>query len=359
MKRVKREQSPWTKLKRKSGPKKAKKDEQSFNNEKKHALAASDKGSWFDQPAAAAESQPSSSKEIGASSIKILSLQGDTSLKLESVQGRDDTTGTSSSDSDSDNHDEQNTFAVVDRHKINRELQHMASCRFCGNDEIEIEEASRCGLGADWTFRCRNPECSSHQDPRSFHATPKENRFYDINRGLVLGMRLIGRGHSAADRLSSVLNLHRPVNRAPWSSHTKALEEAASKLLEKELSNAALEVRHYLLSNGQISLEADEQIEDKVIDVGVSLDGSWSSRGWTARDGVVAAVSIDTGKVLDVIYLTNTCNMCEQKERERNEGLISRIDYFSWHIQHEDDCFLNHEGSAQVSFYFVINLFLH
>ena len=39
--------------------------------------------------------------------------------------------------------------------------------------------------------------------------------------------RIIGRGHSAADTLASVLNLHKPVNKSPWLSHTKPLTEKA------------------------------------------------------------------------------------------------------------------------------------
>ena len=42
-----------------------------------------------------------------------------------------------------------------------------------------------------------------------------------------------------------------------------------------------------------------------MVEAGASIDGLRSSRGWSARDGVVAAVSVDTGKVLDVVYLLN------------------------------------------------------
>lgn len=115
----------------------------------------------------------------------------------------------------------------------------------------------------------------------------------------------------------------------------------------KELSNAAKEMREFKFVNGLIATA--ERQEDKIINVGVSIDGSWTSRRWTARDGVVAVVSIDTGKVLDVVYLSNSCIACQQKEREKNEGTISTIDYLGWYIKHEKDCFLNHEGRAQVS----------
>ena len=69
-----------------------------------------------------------------------------------------------------------------------------------------------------------------------------------------------------------------------------------------------------------ISLEGDERLEDKLINVSVSIDGSWSSRGWTARNGVVTVVSIDTGKVLDVVYLSNSCTASQRKEREKISG---------------------------------------
>ena len=93
----------------------------------------------------------------------------------------------------------------------------------------------------------------------------------------------------------------------------------------------------------------EQEVRGAIVDAGVSIDGSWSSRGWCARDGVVAAISIDTGKVLDVIYLTNTCTACTHKENQRNKGDLSRMDFLKWYVDHEPQCFLNHAGSSQVS----------
>mgnify|MGYP000017111064 FL=1 len=252
----------------------------------------------------------------------------------------------SESEMEFDDADRPNTLTVVDRLKINNELLHFASCSYCGQRGLTINERSRNGLGAEWAFTCQDPECTSHKFTKFFHTSSKTSHTYDLNRGLVLGLRLIGRGHSAAERLMSVLNLPRPITKNPWALHTRVLEKAAGELLVQELSNAAKEVREFKFFNGLISTA--QRQEDKTINVGVSIDGSWS-RGWTARDGVVAVVSIDTGKVLDVVYLSNSCTACQRKEREKNEGTISTIDYLGWYIKHEKDCFLNHEGSAQVS----------
>ena len=53
-------------------------------------------------------------------------------------------------------------------------------------------------IGVEWTFTCKNSKYSLHQAPFSFHITLKENCIYGVNRA-------IGCGHSAAERLMSVI----------------------------------------------------------------------------------------------------------------------------------------------------------
>lgn len=214
-------------------------------------------------------------------------------------------------------------------------------CSRCKEGSIVFERQSRTGLGGRWVIKCQNESCGFIN--QQFDATPKQERIYDINRSLVLGCRLIGRGFSAAQKLTSILNLPTPVSRGPWSKHTRTLEECAKELLEEDLRQASIEVRDFK------SKLVDEEVgENELIDAGVSVDGSWSSRGWTARDGLVTVVSIDTGKVLDVVYLTNNCSQCTLKERQLKEGEITRLDYYKWCVEHEESCKLNHEGSSQV-----------
>ena len=302
-----------------------------FDESKKKELAASDKGSRFDQPSSdisgvSRVSHPSTSNEVGASSrvLKLMASKASTTSGLaesDSTSGDESNGNTESEELECE--DELNTRTVVDRLKINSKLQEIASCRFCGTHEIRVDEKSRCGLGAEWSFMCRNSEYSSRHISCSFHTTPKENRVYGINRGLVLALRLIGRGHSAAERLMSVLNLPIPVGRAPWSSHTKTLLKAANELLDTEFSNAALEVKQFKIANGRLAVggaeKSDQELRELVVEAGASIDGSWSSRGWSARDGVVAAVSVDTGKVLDVVYLNKLVYFL-RPERDGTQG---------------------------------------
>ena len=57
------------------------------------------------------------------------------------------------------------------------------------------------------------------------HFSPRLEK--TVFRGLVLALRLIRCGHSAAERLMSVLNLPGSARRAPSSSHMKTLLNAA------------------------------------------------------------------------------------------------------------------------------------
>ena len=127
------------------------------------------------------------------------------------------------------------------------------------------------------------------------------------------------------------------------------IEEEVKDLAEIDFPNAVSQLKQLKTTMaGHIELATDEEVEDTVVDIGASFDCSWSSRGWSARDGLVAAVSEDTGKVLDVTYMTRECSRCKGMEEKRARGEISRIDFLSWYISHEPSCLLNHEGSAQV-----------
>ena len=130
----------------------------------------------------------------------------------------------------------------------------------------------------------------------------------------------------------------------PWAAHTKAIKDIACNILVQELENAALKVKHLKLANGDIMAvddnASDDQLQEVVAEAGVSIDGSWSSRGWSVRDGDVAIISIHTGKILDVVHLSNQCTTCSKKERQREDGTLTKMDFLRWYIKHEPSCFL-------------------
>ena len=134
MNSAKRQTTPWTKSRKKPGPKKKEKGEH-FDESKKKELAASDKGSWFDQPSSnvSGVSHPSTSREVGASNLKLMASKAFTSGLAESDSTSGDESDGSTESEELECEDEPNTWTVVDRLKINSKLQEIASCRFCGD----------------------------------------------------------------------------------------------------------------------------------------------------------------------------------------------------------------------------------
>ena len=270
MEKSKTDKSPWVKKKEKNWPKK---ERNTFIfQEKKKNLAESDKGSWFGQTPltiSASAEDPEQAKILGASSLKI-KFNASACCKQESTSEA----GGSYEEKEECDTNGPKYWSIVDREELNR-----LTCSFCQCQEVYFEEIGRTGLGAEWICRCRNHKCPSHELVTPFHPTPKTKRFYDVNRELVLGLRLTGRGHSAAKRVLSVLNLPSPVNKDSWTKHTKVLEQIANDLLEKELKKAAIEVKRFLQGENEdmtIVDMSEEQLTDVVLDAGVSIDGSWN-----------------------------------------------------------------------------------
>ena len=67
--------------------------------------------------------------------------------------------------------------------------------------------------------------------------TPKKDRYFTVNIMLNFALRCIGKGHSAAKKITILVNLHTPISSQHWRKHTKALSDITEVLLEKKLLN--------------------------------------------------------------------------------------------------------------------------
>ena len=76
---------------------------------------------------------PSTSREVGASSLKLMASKAFTSGLAESDSTSGDESNGNTESEELEGEDEPNTWTVVDRLKINSKLQEVASCRFCGD----------------------------------------------------------------------------------------------------------------------------------------------------------------------------------------------------------------------------------
>ena len=95
------------------------------------------------------------------------------------------------------------------------------------------------------------------------------------------------------------------------------------------MANAGIKLRKHVLHTN---------FKDEIIvDVPLSFDGSWQKRyGFNSLLGVVLAISIDTGCVIDYEVKSLVCFTCKKNKDASAE----------WKDAHTKSCCINHEGSS-------------
>ena len=129
-----------------------------------------------------------------------------------------------------------------------------------------------------------------------------------------------------------VMMLDTPGHNQTWSSHSKHMLSAAKNHMQMILDEAREEVRH-------IVCKANEIDYDQCIDaeIGVSFDGTWSQRGFTANHGIGFVISVDTGKVLDFEVLSKVCLVCHKNPKADDQ----------WKLEYKPFCTKSHAGSSK------------
>ena len=101
-------------------------------------------------------------------------------------------------------------------------------------------------------------------------------------------------------------------------------------------------------SNKSVAVEtmagADKEIhsikpdfQDGVVKCGVSCGGTWQRKGFSSLNGCVSAISMDTGKVLDVEPLSKVCKKCREHENDADTS-----ENAAWRADHEPKCQANY-----------------
>ena len=102
-------------------------------------------------------------------------------------------------------------------------------------------------------------------------------------------MRAVGGGYNSLKKLCGHLNMPKPMTEKSHKNILKKIRGSIKFVAEASMKSAA----------------------SGVSDVSVSVDGIWQKRGFSSLNGVVAAISIDTGKVVDCEIMARYCKACK------------------------------------------------
>ena len=111
----------------------------------------------------------------------------------------------------------------------------------------------------------------------------------------------------------------------------------------KELREAVLSCSREIVRKAHIDLNPDLK-DEIIIDIGVSYDGSWHTRGFQSQLGLGIVIDILTGLAIDYVILSKYCEFCtKMKQKLQNEA-----DFKNWQDEHKrkDECEQNFSGSS-------------
>ncbi|GFQ69985.1 hypothetical protein TNCT_485731 [Trichonephila clavata] len=85
-------------------------------------------------------------------------------------------------------------------------------------------------------------KCENREYPFSFSTNEKVNKLHSLHLAFVFGMRIFGKGHSAAKTLRSAINVDVPFKKA-FRLQEKKLEFAASSVACNAIKEAYIEIK--------------------------------------------------------------------------------------------------------------------
>ncbi|GFX21222.1 uncharacterized protein TNCV_2251701 [Trichonephila clavipes] len=167
-------------------------------------------------------------------------------------------------------------------------------CPRCFEEGILLSEDSTYGLCSNFVIRCKHCDFYS-----GFSSSKKTLNYFEVNTRFVYGMRQIGKGFSAGFKLCSTLNLPR-LSKTAFTNHENKLISVISEVSELSMQKAASE------------LLVLHPTKNKIVECGISVDGTWQRRGYSSMNGCVAGLSVDTGKVVDIEIMSSYCPTCRK-----------------------------------------------
>lgn len=199
-------------------------------------------------------------------------------------------------------------------------IQEFVICRNCKNN-INFYETSPRGLGFKIAARCG---CGT----RFINSGPMINSGFEINRRIVLVMRLLGVGLQGLNLFCNMMDIGKGMCQDTYSSIINHLYDAAKIVFDAMCLRVVQQER-----------KENEKREKPCSNFTVSGDGSWKKRGFTSLYGVTTLIAHYSGKVIDFVVKSSVCKVCDRKNKNDEN-------YIEWFKQHQQECSLNHVGSA-------------
>ena len=209
-------------------------------------------------------------------------------------------------------------------------------CPKCNRDGLLLQEGLKRGLAFKYTVSCVDDICcyshSFFNSPKTRKNNSRFTRSFDINPRTIYSMRRLGKGFAGLKKLCYLMNHPPPMSEKSFRETNYKIYDAIKAVCDTSLTDAAEEVKTV------------NSIQDGYCHTSVSVDGTWQRRGYSSLHGAVVAMSMQSGKVLDIAMMSRYCQGCTNINAQAKSSKFTPSEIEMLRADH--DCMINHHGSA-------------
>ena len=207
------------------------------------------------------------------------------------------------------------------------------ACPECFENDLYLEEdhSKKKGLAVHISIKCscgyvkNNYMSKTNVDDVN---TSKGMKPFEVNTRMVYALRTCGLGHKGLEKMCCIMNMPKPMTITNFDKISNKVRDAAKDIAEVSMNASAAE-----LCKGS----------PETTDIGVTVDGTWQRRGYSSMNGVVVAMSVVSGKVVDIEPLSRFCKACSTMTRNLKDDVQQLVE---WEKDHKESCKVNYSGTA-------------
>ena len=270
-----------------------------------------------------------------------LKLMNSSFKDFENEEGVSTRSQTRSSGMSSEAHEKAHGFKLQDAELLAQCLSKSAICSSCRKPSSKLQlfqdNSNRDGLAETLYLKCST--CDSITPLQTSKRLGGKGSAHEVNRRSVLSSHQWGR--AGLTKFCAGMELPPPVTKKAYNQHMKKIEKRAVNNAEKLMYEAAERLCRLASSEDEHSVVGING--HTATKVAVSIDGTWQKRGHSSKIGVVFAVSVRTGEILDYEVRSLICKECSSHEHCDKQS----PDYLAWKKSYRRHCEVNHVGSSE------------
>lgn len=191
-----------------------------------------------------------------------------------------------------------------------------------------IEGGPELRMGSSCLLELKCTRCGKLSSEYTSPKTGIIHTGFDVNRRLVAAATSTGMGFAQVQRFFAMMGLPKPMNEKTWYDYKKRLHGRVKQAACRHLEDAAETVR-----SAYADMNRGIPDVNGILDISISIDGSWHKRGRTSHNGV-CVIEIITGLIVDFVALSNYCQVCagDSSPSPGDAG------FDNWYASHQDKC---------------------